>query len=134
MNETKTQIFGIRAVMEAINSGTTIDKIFIQKGLQSDLFHELENLLKKERISTSFVPIEKLNRLTTKNHQGIVAMISPIEFHDLDGLVLDVIESGKTPLFLILDEIDDLTSFSIGQKLPFLSCWQVFNHIIRIWI
>ena len=97
--ENNSKIFGIRTVIEAINSGTTIDKVFIQKGLRGELFQELESLLRKEEVNTSYVPVEKLNRLSNKNHQGVVALISPIEFYDLDDLVLNVIESGKTPLF-----------------------------------
>src|SRR5690606_39888996 len=73
--ENETTIFGIRAVIEAIKSGENIDKIFLQKGLQGDLFRELEQLLKKERLNSSYVPVEKLNKLTTKNHQGAVAQI-----------------------------------------------------------
>ena len=124
-----TQIFGIRAVIEAIKSGKTIDKVFVQKGLKGDLFHELESLLKSDRISTSFVPIEKLNRLSPKNHQGVIAMISPVEFHDLDTLVLNVIESGKTPLFLILDEISDVRNF--GAIIRTAECTGVSGIIIQ---
>ncbi|OED41958.1 23S rRNA (guanosine(2251)-2'-O)-methyltransferase RlmB [Flavobacteriaceae bacterium (ex Bugula neritina AB1)] len=107
----ETQIFGIRAVIEAINSGKTIDKLFIQKGLQGELAKELMNLAKNQHISFVHVPVEKLNRLTRKNHQGVVAIISPIEFHDLENLVLNTIESGETPLFLILDQLSDVRNF-----------------------
>ena len=81
--EKETKIFGIRAIIEAINSGKTIDKVFVQKGLKGELFLELDKLLRKHSINTSYVPIEKLNRLSNKNHQGVVAQISPIEFYDL---------------------------------------------------
>jgi 23S rRNA (guanosine2251-2'-O)-methyltransferase len=108
--EKNTQIFGLRAVIEAINSGETIDKVFLQKGLRGELFSELESLLHKKTINSSYVPVEKLNRLTKNNHQGIVAQISPIEFHDLDNLVLNTIDSGETPLFFLLDQI---TNFSV---------------------
>ena len=83
-----TQIFGIRAVIEAIQSNKTIDKLFIQKGLQGPLIKELLSLVRKEGINISYVPVEKLNRLTKKNHQGVFANISPIEFHDLEHLSL----------------------------------------------
>lgn len=109
--EQETKIYGLRALIEAINSGKSIDKVFMQKGLRGELFQELEALLRKERINTSYVPVEKLNRLTNNNHQGAVATISPIEFHDLDNLVLSVIESGKIPLFLLLDQISDVRNF-----------------------
>ena len=106
-----TQIFGLRAVIEAINSEQTIDKVFIQKGLQGSLSNELEELIRREGINSSYVPIEKLNRLTNKNHQGVVAQISPITFHDLEELIISVIESGKTPLFLLLDQLSDVRNF-----------------------
>ena len=103
--DTETKIFGIRTVIEAIKSGKTVDKVFVQKGLKGELFQELDSLLRREQINTSYVPIEKLNRLSNKNHQGVVAQISPIEFYDLDNLVLNIIESGTTPLFLLLDQL-----------------------------
>ena len=74
----ETTIFGIRAIIEAVKSGKNIDKVFLQKGLRGDLFTELESLLRKASIASSYVPVEKLNRLTPKNHQGVVAKISNI--------------------------------------------------------
>ncbi len=124
-----TTIFGIRAVIEAIKSGENIDKIFIQKGLRGELFSELEQLLKKERLNTSHVPIEKLNRLTKKNHQGIVAQIAPITFYEIENLVIDVIESGKTPLFLLLDQLSDVRNF--GAIIRTAECTGVSGIIIQ---
>ncbi|MFI2741222.1 23S rRNA (guanosine(2251)-2'-O)-methyltransferase RlmB [Zhouia sp. PK063] len=123
------QIFGIRAVIEAIHAGKTIDKIFIQKGLQGGLFQELHTLLKSHQINTSYVPVEKLNRLTKKNHQGVVANISPIEFHDLENLTMKVIESGETPLFLILDQVSDVRNF--GAIIRTAECTGVHGIIIQ---
>lgn len=128
-NENEYQIFGIRTVIEAVHSGKSIDKVFIQKGLRGDLFNELDTLLRKESISTSFVPAEKLNRLTNKNHQGVVANISPIEFHDMENLVVEVIESGKTPLFLILDQLSDVRNF--GAIIRTAECTGVHGIIIQ---
>ena len=127
--ENNSKIFGIRTVIEAINSGTTIDKVFIQKGLRGELFQELESLLRKEEVNTSYVPVEKLNRLSNKNHQGVVALISPIEFYDLDDLVLNVIESGKTPLFLLLDQLSDVRNF--GAIIRTAECTGVDGIIIQ---
>lgn len=127
--EKETTIFGIRAVIEAIKSGENIDKIFLQKGLQGDLFKELEQLLKKERLNSSYVPIEKLNRLTNKNHQGVVAQIAPITFYDLEELVVSVMESGKTPLFLLLDQLSDVRNF--GAIIRTAECTGVSGIIIQ---
>jgi 23S rRNA (guanosine2251-2'-O)-methyltransferase len=127
--EQETKIYGLRAVIEAINANKTIDKVFIQKGLKGDLFQELETLLRKQGINVSYVPVEKLNRLTHNNHQGVVASISPIDFYDLDNLVLQVIESGKTPLFLLLDQISDVRNF--GAIIRTAECTGVDGIIIQ---
>jgi len=127
--QNQTQIFGIRAIIEAINSGETIDKVFLQKGLSGDLFTELESVLRKNTVNTSYVPIEKLNRLTKKNHQGAVAQISPIAFYDLEDLVMNVIESGKTPLFLLLDQLSDVRNF--GAIIRTAECTGVDGIIIQ---
>lgn len=129
MQKNETQIFGIRAVIEAINSGKTIDKVFLQKGLRGELFNELDQLLRSNAISTSFVPSEKLNRLTKKNHQGVVAFISPVTFYELDSLVLNVIESGEIPKFLVLDQLSDVRNF--GAIIRTAECTGVHGIIIQ---
>jgi 23S rRNA (guanosine2251-2'-O)-methyltransferase len=127
--ENQTQIFGIRAIIEAVNAGETIDKVFLQKGLKGELFSELESVLRKNSINSSYVPVEKLNRLTSKNHQGAVAQISPIAFHDMETLVMNVIESGKTPLFLLLDQLSDVRNF--GAIIRTAECTGVNGIIIQ---
>jgi 23S rRNA (guanosine2251-2'-O)-methyltransferase len=127
--EKETTIFGLRAIIEAINSGENIDKIFLQKGLKGELFVELEHLIKKEQLNSSYVPVEKLNRLTKKNHQGAVAQIAPISFYDIEDLVLNVIESGKTPLFLLLDQLSDVRNF--GAIIRTAECTGVSGIIIQ---
>lgn len=122
------QIFGIRAVIEAISAGKTIDKVFVQKGLKSVLYQELQQLLQKEQIAVSHVPVEKLNRLTKKNHQGVVANLSPVEYHDFENLVINTIESGKTPLFVILDHLSDVRNF--GAIIRTAECTGVSGIII----
>ena len=88
MTTETTNIFGIRAIIEAIESNSTINKIYLQKGLRGDLFYELDKLIKSKKIATSTVPVEKLNRLSkNNNHQGAVAQISPVEFYDLEKLI-----------------------------------------------
>ncbi|APY10384.1 23S rRNA (guanosine(2251)-2'-O)-methyltransferase RlmB [Seonamhaeicola sp. S2-3] len=127
--QNQTQIFGIRAIIEAVNAGKTIDKVFLQKGLRGELFTELEALLRKQSINTSYVPVEKLNRLTKKNHQGAVAQISPIAFYDIEELVINVIECGKTPLFLLLDQLSDVRNF--GAIIRTAECTGVDGIIIQ---
>ncbi|NVN17773.1 23S rRNA (guanosine(2251)-2'-O)-methyltransferase RlmB [Muricauda sp. HICW] len=107
-----SQIYGIRAVIEAINAGQPINKVFIQKGLKGDLYKELESSARKSGIGLSYVPVEKLNRLTrNNNHQGAVAQISPVEFHQFEELVEQVLSKEETPLFLMLDGVSDVRNF-----------------------
>ncbi|NRB83349.1 MAG: 23S rRNA (guanosine(2251)-2'-O)-methyltransferase RlmB [Winogradskyella sp.] len=127
--EKVTTIFGIRAIIEAIKSGESIDKVFVQKGISGELFKEMEFLLRQEGINSSYVPVEKLNRLVKGNHQGAVANISPIEFHNIDDLVLSAIESGKTPLFLLLDQLSDVRNF--GAIVRTAECTGVSGIIIQ---
>ncbi len=129
MKKEESLIFGIRAIIEAITANKSIDKLFIQKGLQGDLSKELMGLVKKHNITFTYVPIEKLNRLTRNNHQGAVAHISPIDFYDLENLVINVIESGKTPLFLILDQLSDVRNF--GAIIRTAECTGVDGIIIQ---
>ncbi|QKX03763.1 23S rRNA (guanosine(2251)-2'-O)-methyltransferase RlmB [Aquimarina sp. TRL1] len=124
-----SQVFGIRAVIEAISAGKTIDKLFIQKGLQGELSKELMHLAKKNGIGFSLVPIEKLNRITKKNHQGVVAQIAPIDFYTLEDLVIQTIESGDTPLFLVLDQLSDVRNF--GAIIRTAECTGVHGIIIQ---
>ncbi|MDA7728741.1 23S rRNA (guanosine(2251)-2'-O)-methyltransferase RlmB [Flavobacteriales bacterium] len=109
--EEKNYIFGIRAIIEAVNAGKTIDKLFIQKGLYNDLFAELWKLVRLKRINYKHVPLEKINRLTRKNHQGVFAFISPIDFHNIEDVVPSLYEQGKNPLILVLDRITDVRNF-----------------------
>lgn len=111
MKENNNGIFGLRPIMEAIEAGKTIDKLFVQKGLQGDIFSELRKLIKDYEIPTQYVPIEKLNRLTRKNHQGVFAFLSPVEFYKLDNLLPQIYEQGKTPFLLILDRVSDVRNF-----------------------
>ena len=104
-------IFGIRPIIEAIESGKIIDKLFIQKGLHNDLFAELWKLVRLKRINYKHVPVEKINRLTRKNHQGVFAFISPIDFHNLEDVIPTLFEAGKNPLILVLDRITDVRNF-----------------------
>ncbi len=104
-------IFGLRPIIEAIESGKTIDKLFIQKGLQGEIFSQLRKLITQYEIPTSYVPVEKLNRLTGKNHQGVYAFLSPIEFDSIENVLPQIYERGKTPFLLVLDRVSDVRNF-----------------------
>jgi 23S rRNA (guanosine2251-2'-O)-methyltransferase len=109
--ENESMIFGLRPVIEAVKNGKQLDKLFIQNGLKNELFGEMMALLKKHNIVYQYVPIEKLNRLTSKNHQGVVGYISSIEYSKIENVLPAVFEAGKTPLLLILDRITDVRNF-----------------------
>lgn len=104
-------IFGTRSVIEAIKNGRNIERVLIKKGLDNDLFTELFQLVKENSIPFQFVPVEKINRITRKNHQGIVAFISAVEYSDLEMLVPGLFEAGVDPLILILDQVTDVRNF-----------------------
>jgi 23S rRNA (guanosine2251-2'-O)-methyltransferase len=109
--ETENMIFGLRPVIEALKSGKEIDRLFVQTGLKNELFGEMMGLLKKHNVLFQYVPLEKLNRLTSKNHQGVVGYMSSIEYHKIENILPAVFEKGKTPLLLILDRITDVRNF-----------------------
>ena len=113
MEKSLSKIFGLRAVIEAIQSGQTIEKAFIQKGLSGgDLYNEFISLVKENNIATSSVPVEKLDRLSkNQNHQGVVAQISPVEYHDAETLIDEICGKKEKPLFLILDHITDVRNY-----------------------
>lgn len=104
-------IYGIRAVIETVQSGKDLEKVFIQKGLKGDLIDELKPLLRQNETPTSIVPVEKLNRFTRKNHQGVVAFVSPVQYFPLDQVIAQTFEKGEVPLFLILDGVTDVRNF-----------------------
>ncbi len=109
--ESPNLIFGTRAIIETIKAGKPIDKIFIDKSARTALHQELLALLRQQQIPYSQVPTIKLDRLTRKNHQGAVALLSPIDFAPLSHVVQASYEQGKTPLILLLDGITDMKNF-----------------------
>ena len=104
-------IFGTRTAIEAIRAGKEVDKIFIQKGLNNELFAELRKLITDGNIPHQFVPIEKLDRITGKNHQGVICFLSEITFYNIENLLPGIYEKGTVPLLLILDKVTDVRNF-----------------------
>lgn len=104
-------IYGLRAVIEAIDAGRNIDKIFIKRDLGSELASELLGRVKEYKIPLQRVPVEKLNRITRKNHQGVVAMLSAVTYYRLENLVPQLYEEGRLPFILVLDGITDVRNF-----------------------
>src|SRR5437868_12624122 len=106
--ESNQMVFGIRAVVEAIRSGKEIEALFIQRGISGGLIQELKELMNEYQITAQQVPVEKLNRITPKNHQGVIAVISPIVYQKIENIIPQIFEKGEVPLILVLDSITDV--------------------------
>lgn len=109
--KTNDYIFGLRAVIEAIKAGKDIDKVLIKKDISGDLLAELFQVIKEYGVVSQRVPVERINRITQKNHQGVVAFLSPVAYHNLDDLIPSLFEAGKLPFVVALDGITDVRNF-----------------------
>ena len=103
--------FGTRAVMEALQSGREIERILLQKGTQNDLFREIIVTARQQHVPVSSVPIEKLNRVTRKNHQGVIAFLSSVVYASLDNVINECYQQGQDPLLVIMDRVTDVRNF-----------------------
>jgi len=110
-HESNQMVFGIRAIIEAIKSGKEIENLYLQRGLTGGIILELRALINEQGIGFQLVPVEKLNRLTPKNHQGAVAFISPISYDKIENIIPSIYEKGEVPFVLILDSITDVRNF-----------------------
>jgi len=104
-------IYGTRAVIEAIVAGKEIEKIMVQSGLTNDLIKELISVARTHNVPFTFVPIDKLKRLSTKNHQGVICMLSAVSYASLENIVRAVFDKGRDPFFLLLDRVTDVRNF-----------------------
>lgn len=104
-------IFGTRAVIEAVQAGKEVDKILMRRDLQNDLARELFNIVKETHIPIQRVPKEKLDRLTRKNHQGVIAFVSAVTYQKLEDIVPFLYDEGKLPFILLLDGVTDVRNF-----------------------
>lgn len=104
-------IFGIRAVIEAVEAGKEIDRLLVKKDLQGELSKELFSAIRGYDIPVQRVPVEKLNRITRKNHQGVIAFIAPVTYQHVEDLVPALYEEGKEPFFVLLDGVTDVRNF-----------------------
>lgn len=111
MTDKSEMIFGVRAVIEAIQAGKEIDKILVKKDIQSDLSKELFAILKGTLIPVQRVPVERINKFTRKNHQGVLAFVSSVTYQKVEEQVPFFFEQGKNPFFIMLDGITDVRNF-----------------------
>lgn len=121
MNSQK--LYGLHPVLEALRAGKTIDKVFIQDDLKNEVLEEIRSMAKELGVSVIRAPKEKLGKLERKNHQGVIAFTSPIEFGDLDEIVQRTFEAGETPSILLLDKVSDVRNFgSIARSALSAGC------------
>ncbi|MCK5692590.1 MAG: 23S rRNA (guanosine(2251)-2'-O)-methyltransferase RlmB [Bacteroidales bacterium] len=111
MAKKENYIFGIRAVLEAAQAGKDLDKVLVRRGGGSDLLKKLLAVLSKMEIPVQQVPVEKLNRITGKNHQGVIAFLSEVSYLDITTLLPSIFEKGEDPLILLLDGVSDVRNF-----------------------
>lgn len=104
-------IFGLRPVIEAIRAGRQIERLLVRQGLQGALYHELMTEVKKHKIAWQIVPAERIELVTRKNHQGVLAWLSLIEYQDLSILLPMIFEKGEEPLIIALDGVSDVRNF-----------------------
>lgn len=104
-------IFGLRAVTEAVNAGKDIDRVLLRKGLTGQQAQDLIKLLKENGILVRTVPAEKLDKITRKNHQGVIAILSAVTYHELGNVVPALYEEGALPFIVVLDGITDVRNF-----------------------
>lgn len=104
-------IFGLRAVIEAIDAGKTLDKVLLRRDMNSNIGKELLEKLHNTQTQIQKVPVEKLNQFTDKNHQGVIAFLSPVDFCSIENIVPMLFEEGQTPLLVLLDGVTDVRNF-----------------------
>lgn len=104
-------IFGLRAIIEAIEAGKDIDKILVKKDINGDLAKELLAKAKEYGVLVRRVPQEKLNRITMKNHQGAIAILAAVPYHKLENIIPQLYEDGKNPMMVVLDGVTDIRNF-----------------------
>jgi len=126
----ETHIYGIRAILEAIQAGKEIDKIYLQKGLQGNLAQQLQAMARKNGVRISYVPEQRLERFRDRNHQGAVATISPVEFLEYQTLIDQVLSQKEAPLLLLLDGISDVRN--LGAIIRTAACTGVDGIILPV--
>ena len=124
----KDFIFGTKPVFEAVDQGKQIDKLLVKKGKSDDTTVEIIRRAKALDIPVLFVPVEKLDRITRKNHQGCIALISPIDFHKIEDILPQIFEKGELPLIMILDSLTDVRNFGAISR----TCLSAGVHTIII--
>ena len=123
-----TLIVGRQAVIAAMQSGKQLERIYLQATVHGELIDSIKALAEKNLVPINKVPAEKLNSFNVSNHEGCVAVISKIQYQDLQDVISFVVDNGETPLFLILDGITDIRNIGAIARSAF--CFGVHAIII----
>ena len=108
----KTQyVYGIHAVLEAIDAGKDIDKIFLSKTLNDDTAQEIIGKARQLRIPVQRVPVQKIDRITRRNHQGVLAMMAAVTYYRVEDVVPQLFDNGENPFIVVLDGVTDVRNF-----------------------
>lgn len=107
----KEMIFGLRAVIEAVQAGKDVDRVLVKRELQGELFKELQDVLALHEIPMQKVPLERIDRITRKNHQGVLAYMSAVTYQKIENIIPMLYEQGKNPFIVVLDGITDVRNF-----------------------
>ena len=104
-------VFGIRAVIEAIESGKQVDKVLMKKDLGGELARELLSVTREYNVPVQRVPVERINKVTRKNHQGVIAFMAAVDYYHVDDIVPALYDEGINPLVVVLDGVTDVRNF-----------------------
>lgn len=104
-------VFGIRAVIEAIESGKQVDKVLMKKDLGGELARELLSVTRECNVPVQRVPVERINKVTRKNHQGVIAFMAAVDYYHVDDIVPALYDEGINPLVVVLDGVTDVRNF-----------------------
>lgn len=110
-NQSKNLIFGRHPVLDAIKTGTALDKLFLQKGIRGDFEREVRHLCKQHNIPLQVIPKERIQKITSGNHQGVVGLLSLLTYYKLEDVLPMIYEKSENPLFLLLDGVTDVRNF-----------------------
>ena len=116
MENKNEYLFGMHPVMEALEAGKRIEKVMFRQGLDGMQFHRLLKMLQDAGVNVQFVPEERLNRITRGRHQGVIALISQVEYSSIEKIVEDALSSDSNPIIVLLDGVSDVRNFGATAR------------------
>ena len=111
MTDKNQYVFGSRAVLEALEAGRQVDKILLKKDLTGEVVGELIQRARERDVPIQRVPLERINRVTRANHQGVLALLAAVTYYRLDQIVPALYDDGDNPFIVVLDGVTDVRNF-----------------------